>query len=102
MKNSLIFDFTVDKEKKTIQVTREFAGDLDLVWKAWTTAELLDQWWAPRPYRNETKSLDFREDGLWHYKMISPENEVHWCRLDFKKIESLKSYSGLDAFCDDL
>jgi uncharacterized protein YndB with AHSA1/START domain len=33
--------------------------------------------------------------------MISPKEEVHWCKLDYKKIVPQKSYSGLDAFCDE-
>lgn len=36
MNTPLFFDFVVNKEDKTIQVTSEFAGDLNLVWKAWT------------------------------------------------------------------
>lgn len=98
MNTTLLFDFTVNKETRTIHVKREFAADLPLVWKAWTTAELLDQWWAPLPYRNKTKSLELRAGGTWLYSMISPENETHWCRFDYEKIETEKSYSGLDAF----
>jgi len=101
MNNNLLFDFTVDKENKTIYVKREFDGDLGLVWQAWTTPEMLDQWWAPQPYRNKTKSMDFREGGAWHYAMISPENETHWARFDYEKIATERSYSGLDAFCDE-
>lgn len=101
MNTTLLFDFTVDKETRTIHVKREFDADVKLVWKAWTTAELLDQWWAPLPYRNQTKVLSFREGGLWHYAMISPENETHWCRFDYEKIDTEKSYAGLDAFCDE-
>lgn len=101
MKNSLFFDFTVDKETKTVYVKREFAGPLQLVWDCWTKPELTDQWWAPKPYRAVTKSIDFREGGRWLYAMISPENEYHWCKADFKKIELLKSYSALDAFCSE-
>ena len=101
MNSNLLFDFTVNKETRTIQVKREFAADLPLVWKAWTTAELLDQWWAPLPYRNKTKSLELRAGGTWLYSMISPENETHWCRFDYEKVEPEKSYSGLDAFCDE-
>ncbi len=101
MNSNLLFEFAVDKENKTIHVTRAFAAGLELVWKAWTTAELLDQWWAPQPYRNKTKTLDFRNGGLWHYAMISPENETHWCRFDYETIEPQKSYTGLDAFCDE-
>ncbi|MBN8577250.1 MAG: SRPBCC domain-containing protein [Cytophagales bacterium] len=101
MNPNLLFDFTVNKETNTIYVKREFAATPGLVWKAWTTAELLDQWWAPLPYQNKTKTLDFRAGGRWHYSMISPENQVHWCCFDYEKIETEKSYSGLDAFCDE-
>lgn len=101
MNSHLAFDFIVNKEDKTIHVKREFAAGRELVWDAWTKPELLDQWWAPKPYRVETKSMDFREGGRWMYAMISPENEKHWCIADYKKIESPKSYSALDAFCDE-
>jgi hypothetical protein len=45
--NSL-FDFTVDKAAKTIHVTRAFAADLDLVWDAFTKAEILAKWIEPK------------------------------------------------------
>jgi PhnB protein len=101
MNSSLLFDFSVNKENNTIHVTRDFAANRSLVWDAWTKPELLDLWWAPKPFRTQTKSMDFREGGMWHYAMISPENEVHWCKLDYQTIEDKKSYSGLDGFCDE-
>jgi uncharacterized glyoxalase superfamily protein PhnB/uncharacterized protein YndB with AHSA1/START domain len=100
MKN-LQFDFVVNKENNTVNVTREFAAELDLVWDAWTKPEILDQWWAPKPYRTETKSMDFREGGMWLYAMISPEGEKHWCKNDYHKIVHHQYFSGLDAFCDE-
>lgn len=100
--NSLLqFDFIVDKENKTINIHRAFAADLDLVWAAWTEADILDQWWAPKPYRNKTKSMDCKSGGLWHYCMISPENEVHWCRFDYEEVVPFQYYNGSDAFCDE-
>lgn len=101
MKNHLKFDFIVNKENNTVHVKREFAANLELVWEAWTNPEILDQWWAPKPYRTETKSMDFREDGMWLYAMISPENEKHWCKNDYHKIVHQSMFSGLDAFCDE-
>ena len=101
MNSNLLFDFTVNKEDKTITVNREFAAELELVWLAWTKPELLDQWWAPKPYQTKTKSMDFREGGTWLYAMFSPEGEAHWCRADYKQIAPLKSFAGLDAFCDE-
>ena len=97
----LHFDFTVNKENNTIHVEREFAAGLPLVWDAWTTPELLDQWWAPKPYHVETKTMDFRTGGHWFYAMISPENVAHWCRADYSLVEQHKAFSGLDAFCDE-
>ncbi len=101
MNSVLLFDFIVDKVKTTIHVKREFDAELELVWDAWTNPEILDQWWAPKPYRNQTKSMDFREGGTWHYAMTSPENNTHWCRADYQKIDTVKNYSCLDAFCDE-
>ncbi len=101
MNSNLQFDFTINKERKTISVKREFAADLNLVWSAWTTPEILDQWWAPKPYQTKTKSMDFRVGGFWLYAMVGPTNDIHWCKADYKKIDPLISFSGLDAFCDE-
>ncbi|MEQ8712106.1 MAG: SRPBCC domain-containing protein [Cyclobacteriaceae bacterium] len=101
MKTALLFDFTVDKKTRTVNVQREFNAPLDLVWDAWTKSEILDQWWAPKPYQNKTKTMDFREGGQWLYCMISPEEQVHWCKNDYLKIDPKTSFTGLDAFCDE-
>lgn len=102
MKRGLLFEFSVNKEDYSIHIKREFAADLNQVWQAWTTPDLLDQWWAPKPYRIETKSLVFQEGGRWLYAMISPENEKQWCKADYKTIEPLTFISWHDAFCDEM
>lgn len=101
MNPTLAFDFTVNKENKTIHITREFAANLELVWKAWTTAELLDQWWGPQPWRAETKTMDFREGGYWHYAMVSPEGEKHWSKANFLAIQKESSFTMQGGFCDE-
>ena len=101
MKTHLVFDFTINKEDHTVLVKREFNASLSHTWDAWTKPEILDQWWAPKPYQTITKSMDFREGGTWLYAMKSPENEYHWCKNDYLQIQPLHSYTGLDAFCDE-
>lgn len=101
MKKAILFEFETDKVNNQIRVNRSFDAPLDLVWSAWTNPEILDQWWAPKPYRNKTKKLDFKEGGRWHYSMISPEGEAHWCLFDYDKIEPNHSFSGIDSFCDE-
>lgn len=101
MNSNVRFDFVVDKDKNTVNVIRDFNAELTLVWEAWTNPEILDQWWAPKPYKTQTKSMDFREGGMWLYAMISPQNEVHWCTAQYQNIEALNSFRHTDSFCDE-
>jgi len=101
MNTALLFDFTVNKEGNTIHISREFAGSLELVWKAWTIPELLDQWWGPKPWRAETKTMDFREGGFWLYAMVSPEGEKHYSRADFVSIIKEQSFTLKGGFSDE-
>lgn len=100
MKSNLFMNFSVDKENSRVNVEREFAASVSKVWAAWTQSELLDQWWAPRPWKARTKSMDFREGGTWLYAMVGPEGEEHWAKADYLSIDPQNSYSAIDAFCD--
>jgi uncharacterized protein YndB with AHSA1/START domain len=101
MKNDLLFDFNVDKANKTITITREFAAGVSLVWKAWTTPELLDQWWGPQPWRAETKTMNFTEGGYWLYAMVGPEGQRHYAKSTFIKILPEKLFTAKVAFSDE-
>ena len=90
-----------DLPNKRFLIKRNFQASQDLVWRAWTESELLDQWWAPKPWRAETKSMDFRTGGFWLYAMKGPDNEIHWARVDYKSIEKLKNFQAADYFCDE-
>ncbi|MCB0465258.1 MAG: SRPBCC domain-containing protein [Aequorivita sp.] len=100
MKNELLMDFSVNKETATINVTREFAADQPTVWAAWTQAKILDQWWAPKPWKSVTKSMEFKEGGRRLYAMVGPEGEEHWSLADFTSISPKDNFKHLSAFCD--
>ena len=103
---NLLFDFTVDKATATIHVTREFAADLDLVWDAFTKAEILDQWMGPKPWRVQTKEMDFREGGRWLYTMVGPEQvspdyvTARWSLAEFVDIQPKSSFTTRNSFAD--
>ncbi|NVN19916.1 SRPBCC domain-containing protein [Muricauda sp. HICW] len=100
MKNNLLFDFKVDKKTKTVFVDKEFAADLSLVWDAFTKKELLDQWWAPKPFKSKTKQMDFREGGMRFYAMVGPEGQEHWAIQKYKSITPKSNFTYLNAFAD--
>jgi uncharacterized protein YndB with AHSA1/START domain len=93
--------FTKDETNKKIKVTREFDAPVERVWKSWTNREMLDQWWAPKPWKANTTSMDFREGGTWLYYMQGPEGERHYAKVVYETIASNKSFSGTDGFCDE-
>jgi uncharacterized protein YndB with AHSA1/START domain len=78
--------YSKDAANKKIKVVREFDASVEQVWKAWTERELLDQWWAPKPWKANTQSMDFRNGGLWLYYMEGPDGSRHYCRVDYKSI----------------
>jgi len=101
MSNSLLFNFTVNKEAKTVFIKREFAAELSLVWDAFTKQEILDQWWAPKPWISKTKYMDFKVGGRRFYAMVSPEGqEQHWAIQEYTSISPKTNFKMLNAFAD--
>lgn len=98
---SYIFDFAVNKNNKTVNIKREFAAPLNLVWDAWTKAEILDQWWAPKPFQSKTKYMDFKVGGRRFYAMVSPEGvEMGWQIQEYISISPKTHIKFLSAFAD--
>ena len=100
MKNDLLFDFTVDKTTKTVFVNREFAAGLSLVWDAFTKQEILDQWWAPKPWVSKTKFKNFEVGGRRFYAMVSPEGQERWSIQKFTSISPTTNFKMSNAFAD--
>lgn len=100
MNKNLAFDFIVNKDNNTISIKREFAAELPVIWDAYTKSEFLDLWWAPKPWKARTKSMDFSEGGTWLYAMVGPEGQEHWAVATYKDVQPQKSFSGIDAFSD--
>lgn len=93
--------YTKDEAKKQMTVVREFDAPVEDVWRAWTESSILDQWWAPNPWKARTKSMDFRAGGAWIYAMVGPNDEQHYARMDYETVNAPKSFSGQDSFCDE-
>ena len=100
MTNNLLFDFTVDKAAKMVYITREFDADRSLVWDAFTKAEILDQWVAPKPWVSKTKFMDFKVGGRRFYAMVSPEGQERWAIQRYTSISPKTNFKMLNAFAD--
>lgn len=97
---NLLFDFTVDKANKTVFVNKEFDANLSLVWDAFTKQEILDQWWAPKPWSSKTKVMNFEPGGRRFYAMVSPEGDEHWAVQQYTSVTPKTNFKYLNAFAD--
>ena len=93
-------DFMVDKQTKTVSIIKEFAAELSLVWDAYTQAELLDQWWAPKPMTSRTKAMDFEVGGRRFYAMVSPDGDERWAVQKYTSITPKTNFKFFNAFAD--
>jgi uncharacterized protein YndB with AHSA1/START domain len=100
MTNTSPFDFIVDKTTKTVSITMEFAADLSLVWDAFTKPEILDQWYAPKPWISKTKFMDFKVGGRRFYAMVGPEGQERWAIQKYTSISPKTNFKMFNVFSD--
>lgn len=99
--SNLQFDFTVDKSTKTVFISRQFEAEQSLVWDAFTKQEILDQWWAPKPYTSKTVKMDFKVGGRRFYAMVSADGkEMGWHIQDYTSISPKTNFKFFSAFAD--
>jgi len=56
-----------------ILIVREFDAPKRLVWKAFTTPELVRRWWHAKRGEMTACEIDLRVGGAWRYAMVTPD-----------------------------
>ena len=56
-----------------ILIAREFDAPKHLVYKAYTTPELVKRWWSAKRGEVTTCEIDLRVGGVWRYVMLTPD-----------------------------
>ena len=56
-----------------ILIAREFDAPKHLVYKAYTTPELVKRWWSAKRGEVTTCKIDLRVGGVWRYVMLTPD-----------------------------
>jgi uncharacterized protein YndB with AHSA1/START domain len=85
-----------------ILITREFDAPRHLVFKAWTTPELVKRWWSGKRGEVTSAEIDLRVGGSWRYVMVASggfevafHGEYREIALD-ERIVSTEVYEGVD------
>jgi len=64
-------------EVNELKIIRVFDAPVELVWAAWSSPELVKQWWGPKDFTAPTIRIDFREGGKYLYAMHGPADSEY-------------------------
>jgi uncharacterized protein YndB with AHSA1/START domain len=85
---------------KPFVISREFDAPRDLVWKSWTEAQRLKQWWGPKGFVVHTSKVDLRPGGMFHYGMSAPDGTDMWGRFLYREIDPPARLEFIVSFSD--
>lgn len=72
--------------EREITITRVFDAPRALVFKAWTDAKLLAQWWGPKGFTNPVCEIDPRVGGALRIHMRSPDGSIYPMKGEIREI----------------
>jgi len=72
--------------ERQITITRVFDAPRALVFKAWTDAAILAQWWGPKGFTNPVCEIDARVGGAIRIHMRSPDGAVYPMKGEIREI----------------
>ncbi len=72
--------------EREITITRIFDAPRTLVFKAWTDAQMLAQWWGPKGFTNPRCEIDSRVGGVIRIDMRSPDGVIYPMRGEIREI----------------
>lgn len=90
-----------DRENLEMTVVAEFNTSPDQVWEVWSDPRKLEKWWGPPGYPATFEKHDFREGGITHYFMTSPEGKKFHGSWRFTLIDGPGRLEFEDAFAND-
>lgn len=88
------------KSMQPFVASRVFDAPRDKVWKAWTEAERLKQWWGPAGFKVHTCKVDLRPGGTFLYGMTAPDGTDMWGRFIYREIRAPQKLVFIVSFSD--
>ncbi len=84
-----------------ILITREFDAPRHLVYRAWTTPDLVRRWWHAKRGEVTVVEIDLRVGGKWRYVMVADDGMEVGFHGEYRevvrdeRIVSTETYEGL-------
>jgi len=76
-----------DPKDREIEISRIYDAPPAVVFKAWSDAAQLKEWWAPEGFTNPVCEIDFRVGGAWRVVMRAPDGSTYPCGGVYQEID---------------
>ena len=77
---------SVDTADRELIITRTLNAPVDLVWKVWTNAEHIKNWWGPNGFTNTIHKMEVKTGGEWDFVMHGPDGTDYKNKSIFREI----------------
>ncbi|MGH3340034.1 MAG: SRPBCC family protein, partial [Propionibacteriaceae bacterium] len=81
-----------------ILIRREFEAPKHLVYKAWTTPELVKRWWSGNRGEMTIAEIDLRVGGAWRYVMVTDDGFEVAFHGEYREIEPYDRIVSTEAY----
>ena len=86
---------------KELVITREFNAPRELLFKVFTQAEHLVNWWGPKGFKMKVAKVELKPNGIFHYCMQSPDGHEMWGKFVYKEIVEPEKLVYIVSFSDE-
>ena len=81
-----------------LEITRLYHAPITKVFKAFSTAESLQQWWGPKGFEMEVKTFEFKSHGIFHFVLHGPEGFDMWTKWTILEIKETGIFRFINSF----
>ena len=82
-------------------IERTLDAPRNLVWRAFTDAEHMKQWWGPKGFKVFHSKMDLRPGGTYLYGMEVPNGPVMWGKFVYREIVPPSKLVFINSFSDE-
>lgn len=95
-------NLSFDVEKyPLVDITRKFNAPVERVWQAFTTPQMMKEWWGPENYTCPEAKMDVRKGGKSLLAMKGPDGKTQYSGGTYEEVIPLKKLVTTDQFCDE-
>jgi len=92
---------STESDNGTFIISRVFDAPREAVFQAYTESERLEKWWGAKGFTTNVKRLDFRPDGIFHYRMLTPDGHEMYGKFVYRNIVAPEQLVFISTFADE-